>query len=106
MMKSLSRGSSIIAVIAALMASVLLSLACSTDFGDNVVVTGTVAYVQLEGGFYGIKGDDGKSYDPVNLPAGFCKDGLRVRFEAKELKDQMSFHMWGTIVQIVHIQTL
>ena len=105
-MRPLSRRSSGIAVVAALTGFVFLSLACAVDFGDNIVVTGTVISVQLEGGFYGIKGDDGKNYDPVNLPAGFCKDGLRVKFEAKELKDQMSFHMWGTMVQIVHIQTL
>jgi hypothetical protein len=79
---------------------------CMTDYGDNFIGTGTVVFLPFEGGFYGIKGDDGKSYDPLNLPAEFRKEGLRVRFEAKEMKDQASFHMWGVIVQIDHIQTL
>ena len=90
----------------ALIVLALLSQSCSTDFGDNIVGTGTVVYISIEGGFYGIKADDGKAYDPMNLPAEFRKDGLRVRFEAKELKGAASFHMWGIIVEIVHIQAL
>jgi hypothetical protein len=77
-----------------------------TDSGENIIGTGTVIFLSFEGGFYGIKGDDGKSYDPINLPEDLRKDGLRVRFEAKELRDRASFHMWGTIVELVHIQKL
>jgi hypothetical protein len=84
----------------------LISISCSTDLGDDFVATGTIVYVSLEGGFYGIKGDDGKAYDPLNLPAEYQENGLRVRFEAKELKNLASFHMWGVIVTIVHIQSL
>jgi len=77
-----------------------------TDSGDNIIGTGTVVFLSFEGGFYGIKADDGRNYDPMNLPEDLRKDGLRVRFEAKELKDRASFHMWGTIVELVHIQKL
>jgi inhibitor of cysteine peptidase len=77
-----------------------------TDSGDNFIGTGTIVFLSFEGGFYGIKADDGKSYDPINLPAEFCREGMRVRFEAKELPNMASFHMWGIIVQIVHIQAL
>lgn len=89
-----------------LILSSIISQACMTDTGDNFIGTGTVVFLSFEGGFYGIKADDGKSYDPLNLPTEFRKEGLRVRFEAKEMKDQASFHMWGVIVQIVHIQAL
>ncbi|TSA23768.1 hypothetical protein D4R75_02655 [bacterium] len=84
----------------------LLSQSCMTDSGDNIIGTGTVVFLSFEGGFYGIKADDGRNYDPMNLPEDLRKDGLRVRFEAKELKDRASFHMWGTIVELVHIQKL
>jgi len=84
----------------------LLSQSCMKDSGDDFIGTGTIVFLTFEGGFYGIKADDGKSYDPVNLPAEFRKEGLRVRFEAKELKNQASFHMWGAIIEIVHIQLL
>ena len=84
----------------------LLFQSCSTDSGDNFSVTGTIVFLSFEGGFYGIKGDDGRSYDPINLPVEFRKEGMRVRFEAKELRDRASFHMWGTIVELVHIEKL
>jgi len=84
----------------------LLTQSCSTDSGDNFSVTGTIVFLSFEGGFYGIKGDDGRSYDPINLPVEFRKEGMRVRFEAKELRDRASFHMWGTIVELVHIEKL
>jgi hypothetical protein len=84
----------------------ILSQSCMTESGDNFVGTGTIVFLSFEGGFYGIKSDDGKSYDPMNLPVEFQKEGLRVRFEAKELGGQASFHMWGVIVQIIHIQKL
>jgi len=90
----------------ALIALALLSQSCSTDSGDNFSVTGTIVFLSFEGGFYGIKGDDGRSYDPINLPVEFRKEGMRVRFEAKELRDRASFHMWGTIVELVHIEKL
>lgn len=91
---------------------VILILALSTISGcfssndDAMVLTGTVVYISLEGGFYGIKGDNGKNYDPVNLKEEFQRDGLRIRFEMKELKNQASFHMWGMLVEIINVETI
>ena len=68
--------------------------------------TGTVKYVDLEGGFYGIVGDDDKQYDPMNLPQEFQRDGLRVRFQAKIRQDIASIHMWGKIIEITRIEIL
>jgi hypothetical protein len=84
----------------------LSAQSCLTDIGEDTIVTGTVVYLSFEGGSYGIKGDDGRNYDPVNLPQDFRVDGLRVRIEVKELKGSASFHMWGIPVEIVHIQKL
>ena len=72
---------------------------------------GTVKHVSLEGGFYGIVGDDGRNYDPLNLPQEFQIDGLRVRFTAERghviMKDGIAtFHMWGYIVRLAHIEKL
>ena len=89
----------------ALIVLVLLQ-SCTTQNEDAIKVTGTIVFLSFEGGFYGIPGDDGKHYDPTNLPQEFRKDALRVRFEAKELPDRASVHMWGTIVEIVAIQKL
>jgi hypothetical protein len=68
------------------------------------MMKGTIRYMDLEGGFYGIVADSGERYDPVNLPAGYRKDGLRVRFQVKEKKGMVGIHMWGKIVEIVKIE--
>ena len=68
--------------------------------------TGTVRFQQLEGGFWGIVGDDGTRYDPMDLPPKFQKDGLRVRFDAVPETDMMSTRMWGTMITLIHIEAL
>lgn len=66
---------------------------------------GTVIYLSFEGGFYGIASDDGKNYDPINMPQEFKVDGLRVQFTAN-LTDYLSFHMWGYVVKLFSIERL
>ena len=68
--------------------------------------TGTVIYNPIEGGFYGIVGDNGKNYDPLNLGKEFQVDGLRVHFEGIKREDMASFHMWGTLIEIINIERI
>ena len=77
---------------------------CEND--KTINAAGRIAYIYLEGGFYGIVGDDGVSYDPVNLPEDFQQDSLRVVFEGKILTDRISFHMWGKLIELKHIERL
>jgi len=74
--------------------------------GQPIKTTGTIKHQGLEGGFWGIVGDDGQNYDPQNLAPEFQKEGLRVSFEAETKPDVASFHMWGTIVEIKSIGKL
>ena len=74
--------------------------------GEAVSGTGTVKYIELEGSFYGIVGDDGQQYDPMNLDQTYQKDGLRIHFQAKIRQDITSIHMWGTIIEITKIEKL
>jgi len=75
---------------------------------DNqyIITSGIVKYITLEGGFYGIIGDDGVNYDPINLPDNFRIDGLKVFFTAIKREDLGSFHMWGIIIEITSIQLI
>jgi hypothetical protein len=66
---------------------------------------GTVKYLSFEGGFYGIVGDDGEHYDPINMPQEFKVDGLRVRFTAN-ITDYVDYHAWGYVVTLVSIVRL
>ncbi len=63
-------------------------------------INGTVKYISLAGGFWGIIGFDGQEYRPVNLPKRYQKEGLEVHFSVKEV-DEMSIFMWGTTVRIL-----
>lgn len=78
----------------------------TADATEVVSDSGTIAWRAVEGGFYVIETDDGKTYDPINLPAEYRAEGLRIRFEAKVRSDLMSTHMAGTLVEITSIQKL
>ncbi|MEN3202978.1 MAG: hypothetical protein ABDK87_04525 [Atribacterota bacterium] len=66
---------------------------------------GTVVYVPLEGGFFGIVGDNGVHYEPVNLPEEFQVNGLRVVFVAEPI-DGVSAYMWGELIRLNRIEAL
>jgi hypothetical protein len=74
---------------------------------NAVKVNGTVRFVNLEGGFWTVRGDDNVTYDPRNgLPAAFQVEGLRVHLEARKLTDIVSIHMAGPVVEIISIVKL
>lgn len=72
---------------------------------SGIRATGQVVYVPLEGGFFGILGDNGVRYEPVNLPEEFRVDGLRVLFVAEHV-DGVSIHMWGELIRLTHIEAV
>jgi hypothetical protein len=67
----------------------------------TVEMIAIVHHVGLEGGFWGLTGENGQNYDPLNLPEALQQAGLRVRFWLRMRKDLPTTHMWGTPVQIV-----
>ncbi len=69
---------------------------------EKVSFFGIVKYVDLEGGFWGLVADDGKKYDPLNLPAEFKQEGLRVQVEGV-VKNVAGIHMWGIPLEITAI---
>jgi len=78
--------------------SVQFKAACAES---TIETTGTVVFVGLNGGFFGILGDDGKRYEPINLPSDCEVVGLRVWFKARIL--QRTIHMWGIPIEIIEI---
>ncbi len=74
---------------------------------DKIVSgTGEIVFISFEGGFYGIVSDYRMHYDPINLPDEFKIDGLRISFKAKIRDDLVSFHMWGTIIELLSIDRI
>lgn len=96
------------AIFAALALCALLG-GCEDDQKSDdapLTVTGTVAWKDLESGFYAIDGDDGQGYEPINLPAEFAVDGLRIRATAKPRNDMASINMYGILIEILSISRL
>jgi inhibitor of cysteine peptidase len=68
--------------------------------------TGTVVFVKLEGGFFGIITDNGNRYVPINLRKEFQKDGLKIKFEAQLRPELSGIHMWGKYIEITNIVSM
>ena len=76
-------------------------------YGEGIVAgTGTIKFIDLEGGFYAIVSDDGEKYDPLDLASEFHVNGLRVYFKVKILRGIGTFHMWGKPVSVLNIQKI
>lgn len=69
-------------------------------------LTGHVYYANIEGGFYGILGDDGIKYQPTNLPRKFKKEDLSLKFDATLKNSGVSAFQWGTIIELSNVKEL
>ncbi|MEA1985879.1 MAG: hypothetical protein U9N76_00135 [Candidatus Marinimicrobia bacterium] len=67
---------------------------------------GTVTYLSFEGGFYGIITEDDRHLDPINLEDNLKIDGQKIKFNYIERTDLVSFHMWGTIVELSDVEII
>ena len=80
------------------------------DIGRNLLMpvsgTGTVSYIELEGGFFGIITDDGAKFLPLNLPDRYACDGTEVEFTAVIAHDTTTFAMWGVPVNLLSITSI
>jgi hypothetical protein len=71
----------------------------------NIITTeGTIKYIKLEGGFFGIITENGNKYVPINLTRDFQVDEFKVKFEGKLRPDLFSIHMWGKLIEIIKIK--
>lgn len=73
---------------------------------EKVNLIGEVRFINLEGGFYGIIGSDGKNYYPVNLSNEFKIDGIKVKFEGRIRKDLITTTVWGETLEIIKINKI
>ena len=105
-MKDYAKVKSIIKNLITFLFFTIVIISCSSTDPELIDATGTVKYISLEGGFYGIITDNGKSLDPINLPKEFQVDGKRVYVKYHSIKEGADFHMWGMIIEIVEIKEL
>ena len=72
----------------------------------TVNIKGKARYIGLEGGFWGIEGDDGSKYTPINMPEQLKSEGANVRVRAHILHGAVSLSMWGDAIRIVSFETI
>ncbi|MCX6693728.1 MAG: hypothetical protein NT074_04145 [Methanomicrobiales archaeon] len=86
--------------------ALLLTAGCTQPYQEHpkeqgvVSGTGTIRYIDLEGGFFGIVADSGVQYYPLELPAHYQSDGARVMFVVKIRDDIVTVQQWGTPVEV------
>ena len=69
-------------------------------------IIGTVVFQDLEGGFWGIVGDDQRQYEPVSeLPKAIQVENSRIEADI-EPADVLSFRMWGQPVYVRSIKRI
>ena len=69
-------------------------------------VKGKVSYQNIGPGFWGIIGDDGAEYRPVNMPNQLKYDGKEVEVKIIPVPEDVSIFMWGIAVRIVAFETM
>lgn len=66
-----------------------------------ITLRGTVKYKNLEGGFWGLDGDDGKKYMPSGLSKALLVDGLVIEVTGTIEEDVMTFQQYGKTLKII-----
>ncbi|WP_249554481.1 MULTISPECIES: hypothetical protein [Shewanella] len=74
--------------------------------GEGIMLQGTVRYLNLEGGFWGIIADNGQKILPKNLPQEYRKDGIRLSFTALEITGMMTIQQWGKLSNLSDITVI
>jgi len=66
---------------------------------------GTIQYVGLEGGFFGIITSKGQKILPVNLDKKYLQDGAIIEFSG-EFKNVMTIQQWGKPFTIKEVKLI
>jgi hypothetical protein len=69
-----------------------------------VRITGTVRYLDVEGGLYVIADANRTRFSPTNLPQEFRTDGLPIEADARQRTDLVSVGMAGPLVELLRIR--
>lgn len=76
----------------------------STTKEQVSMIHGTVRFMNLEGGFYGIMTKDGRRLLPMNLKKEFRQDGAIIKFTGDIVKGVMTIQQWGTPFKLEQVE--
>ena len=72
----------------------------------KTVVTGTVLYKKLEGGFFALISTDNKHYTLRKLPKEFKLEGLVVEITGMINKDIITFTQFGELLEVETVKVI
>jgi hypothetical protein len=81
-----------------------LEAPAATQAGPEFRLAGRIQYLDLEGGLFVIRAEDGTQYNPLNLPADFRIDGLAVEADARRRDDVATIGMVGPVLELLRIR--
>jgi hypothetical protein len=70
----------------------------------TITVIGTVEHFSQEGGFYGIKADDGNVYRPERLTRNFKREGMRVKAALRPRTKKLLLPAWSIPAEVIKIE--
>ncbi|MBL1376068.1 hypothetical protein [Zobellella iuensis] len=70
----------------------------------SIYISGTIRYLNLEGGLYVIRDIRGTHYHPLNLPPAFEQDGLAIEALARLRNDGLPAGLVGPRIELLHIR--
>jgi hypothetical protein len=71
--------------------------------GRDVSGNGTIVWIAMDNGFYGIVTDDGQQFLPGKIDPAFRIDGLRVSFRGMARPDKQGEHPWGIPLDLIEL---
>jgi len=78
-----------------------------SDKGNKVVYQyrGTVKYLNLEGGFFGIVTDKGQKFLPMKIvDKSVLQDGAIIEFSGDRIVGMMTIQQWGTPFEVTKVK--
>jgi len=66
----------------------------------TINISGKIEYIDLEGGFWGIKTED-ENYSPINLPKELKKNNLELDLTVRRVSSLVTTLMWGKSIEIL-----
>jgi hypothetical protein len=72
----------------------------------NLMYQGTIKYMAVEGGMYGIITHKGERLLPMNLAKEYRQDGAVIKFSGHYVKDIVTIQQWGKPFTITAIKLI
>lgn len=72
----------------------------------QLAMTGTVHFLEMEGGFYGIITDKGVKLLPMGLDKKYMVSGTIINFDGEFVKDRATIQQWGQLFRVKSIKLI